>query len=96
MKKVGPLIADLIAKAKDFKKYYWLIFLIPFATILILESLVLKEAYGVVLAVKKKPEALKAAQGVRIQFDDYTQAIRKIEGAKNFQGTINIERDPFK
>ena len=96
MEKFIIQLKDFAGKLKNFNKYFWFFFLAIFFVILFLEFFVVMEAYEVIKAVQVKPEQMKASQGVRIKFEEYETALKRIEGASSFKSSIKLEKDPFR
>jgi hypothetical protein len=70
---------------------FWLVLLV----LLAFEGLAFKVSVNMVLDAQKAPPMPVQSRGIRINFKDYNDMVKKIENAQNFVPTPEAWADPF-
>ena len=90
---------NILISIKDFfskfsKNLTWIFFSF-FLLLVVLEVWVIKSSVDVALSLNEVRMPAKTEKGVRIDFEGYKAAIKRIEGSKNFVHTSTLKIDPF-
>ena len=76
------------------KNLTWVFFVI-FLVILVLEITQVKNSVSIILGFNQEPVGAAQQQGIRIDFNSYSQAVNRIQQAASFQPTGGITHNPF-
>lgn len=80
--------------AKFGKNLTW-IFFAAFLILLLLEIFEIKKSVDIGLNLNKEPVVVKGDKGVRINFEEYEKALKRIKDTENFVPTDSVLKDPF-
>ncbi len=72
-----------------------LLFFVVFIILLIFEAIQIKKSVDIILNFNEEAAPMVAVKGVRINFDNYNQVVKRIQDAENFRPTGGIRRNPF-
>lgn len=89
--KIKNLAGALGNMKKNIALVFWLILLI----VLITEVFTVKAAVGLILQSHEEVVILQTNQGVRVNFAQYGEVVKRIEGARSFTPSGLIQNNPF-
>lgn len=92
-----PKLNAASAKAflsKSLQNLAWLFFA-AFVILAIFEIFELNASLQIVLKATKEPPAPPSEKGVRINFDNYDQVVKRIDDSATFRPTGGVGQNPF-
>jgi len=81
--------------ASNLTKNLAAIFFAGLILLLILEAFELNNSVRLILGSGQEPPLVTQEKGVRINFDNYNEVVKRIEQAPDFQPMGGITKDPF-
>ncbi len=95
MKKISLNLDSLKASSTRFFDNFGYVFFVAFLILICLEIYEIKNSVNIVLDFRREPPPVATEKGVRINFDSYNQAVKRIEQSAVFQPTGGITKNPF-
>ena len=88
-------IKNLAGALGNLKKNVGLVFWLILIVVLVMEVLTVKAAVSLILQSNEEAVIPQTNQGVRINFAQYGEVVKRIEGARSFTPSGLIQNNPF-